>query len=220
MVSSRTTRQAIQDAVARNPKLSQRAILSDVRSQGFRIGNQSGRSIINQLKISIARAGIIEPGENIPSIRTNEGSFLFNERDLRIFSKRRANVDNALRESIKTNEVFIKKRGTGLTRISDFSHVVISYRAMGTITILIEGRIYESSSFNVSGQFTTEVSAFTEELVGERVRQQAQGILTERFSNVQGLGNNSVVAGLSARIEGLRFDFTSLEPRGSAGRRR
>ena len=50
-----TVVQALKALVGNNPSFSQAALLRSFRSQGFRIGNISGREIIREAKIELAR---------------------------------------------------------------------------------------------------------------------------------------------------------------------
>ena len=218
MTQGNTARKVLRELVARNPQFSQRALLRDLRSQGYRISNTSGRALIRDSKRAIERAaeeidGLIQRGVR----EIIEGSdFTYRERDIQNITTQR--IENYLRDNLRNREVFLKERGS-TARISDFTHAVIRYTANATISFFIEGRLYETSTETLPGQFTIEVSQFTEELIGERVRQQLEGIVTQRFAQVQGLGANSVVQGLTARVDQLRIRFTQINPRGSRARR-
>lgn len=219
----RSVRRAINELVRRNPNLSQRGILSELRSQGLRISNLSGRSIINDSRVEIAREAeeLARQLSDIPIARIQaKGEFLeftLRERDLRGLSK--DVVERRLRENIRNREVFVRRRNQQ-TRLSDFSHVVVGYRATATIAIYIEGRLYSKETRTLEGQYTSDVTQFTEELLAERVRQQVSGIITTQFSMIEGLGVNSIIDGLTIELENLQVSITSLTPRGSRARQR
>ena len=216
-----TVRQAIRLILGRNATASQRSILRELRASGFRIANIAGRSIINELKTDAKRA--IQQGARnfeyqIGSANVQSSiQFRFRERDLQGISD--SKIERILRQNIKNDETFVRRRGK-TTRLTDFTHVAMNYRATAQVTIYIEGRVYSQERIETSGMFTTEVGAFTEELLAERIRQQVEGRAVTNVGLVQGLGANSIIDGIRAQVEILRVETTALEPRGSKRLRR
>lgn len=223
---SQTVKRAIKEAVNSGRFTSQRAILQEIRSQGLRISNQSGRSLIRQNRLEIQRAqetidDIIESG--LDRIATRSGRhirgdrfdiFLYRESD--IANLPRDDVERVLRQTIRDREVFTIRRGHG-DRLSTFTHVNVSYRASATVAIYIQGRLYSRDTKSIDGQFTTTVEGFTEELLADKVRQQAGGQITDMFGRDTGLGEGSVIDGLDIVVESLDVDIGSIQGRG--GRR-
>ena len=217
---SRTRRQAILEAVRKSPKASQASILFEIRSQGFRISNRAGRSIVNESRIEIRRGA-----ERVNEVFNRELQAGFQDtefvdftiREIDLQGKAEEQVERILRDNVRNREVFINDRRYRGVRVSDFTHVVVHYRATATFTTYIQGRVYDSSRETVSGRFTTEVTAFTEELLAERIRQSATGQFTQRTAQLQGLGNNSVIQGLRVEMTDLEIEIVSLNPRGRIG---
>ena len=206
---------AIRELVRISPKLSQRAVLEQVRSQGYTIANVSGRSVVNEARQEIQRE-ITASGVRGA---TTQNTFLqFTQRESDLVGRDRQSVEKALRQNIRNREVFIKEGGS-TARVSDFTHVVVNFTAHATVTLYIEGRKFSEERTEYSGRFITEVSAFTEELLAERIRQQLEGRAAQSFGEESGLGSNSVIEGLTAEISNITIDIDSLHPRGSAGRR-
>lgn len=222
--ASRTVKQVIRDAVASGRFTSQRAILREVRSQGLKISNQSGRSLINQNRIEIARAQekledfVEEQVRNFDNrLRkiADENEFLdftFKEGDLR--GRNDKFIENALRENIRQREVFVLDRSRG-ARLSSFTHAVVSYIAVGEVTYFIQGRQYQQETKTLEGTFTTTVEAFTEELLAEKVRTQLTGQIIQEFGQRTGLGTGSIIDGLDAKVSRLQINITKIEGRGS-----
>ena len=222
-----TRRQAISQLVQSNPELSQRAILSQLRSQGFAISNRAGRAIVNESRIEIARAA--DELNNLVNRVASEtfrgflddvdfAEFTLREVDLR--GRSDAVIERVLRENIRNREVFFKDRIAAQrgVRVSDFTHVVVTFIARALFTTYIQGRIYDSSREQIEAVFTTEVTAFTEELLAERVRQVAIGQFTQQFGQVSGIGAGSVIQGLRVEMTQLDITITSISPRGRRGR--
>jgi len=211
----RSSRQAVRDAVRRSPGLSQRAILQQIRAEGFRISNMSGRQIVNETRIELQRAIELARRDIKRSARElGFNEFTFRESDLA--GKEQRAIDRILRENIKTREVFVQERGSR-TRLSNFTHVVVEYSARYAANVYIEGRLYQQDSGSQSGRITTEVSAFTEELLAERVRQQLEGIITQNTGQNLGFSASSVIDGLRVEIVRLDVNFDRLTPRGGTG---
>ncbi|MYD81378.1 MAG: hypothetical protein F4X44_12290 [Gammaproteobacteria bacterium] len=93
----------------------------------------------------------------------------------------------------------------------------MSYTATATVSIFIQGRLYSKDTKRIDGQFTTNVEGFTEELLADKIRQQAGGQITEMFGRDTGLGEGSVIDGLDIVVDELDIDIGSIQGRG--GRR-
>ena len=65
--------------------------------------------------------------------------------------------------------------------------------------------------------YTTEIGAFTQELIAERVRQQVAGITAQNFAQSTGLGRTSVIPGATIAVEVQSIAFNRIEGRGSRG---
>ena len=206
---SQTVQQAIREAVTRSPKLSQNAILREIREDGYRISNLAGRTIVNEARIALTRDLVSE--FQAVGQRTTFTNFTFRERDLS--QRSRDYIERVLRQNIRNREVFINDRGRR-QRISDFKFVLVQYTASALFTTRIQGRLFEETRDTISGQFTTPVEAFTEELIGERVRQTAMGIFISRLSQQSGLAPSSVIDGVTVEMTQLNIDFDALKPRG------
>ena len=72
--------------------------------------------------------------------RYNFRGFTYREKDLTGVGEKA--IEQRLRENIRNREVFVKERSKG-TRLSDFTYVVVSYRASATVATYIEGRLYQ-----------------------------------------------------------------------------
>ena len=220
MVSFQSPRQAIRQLVFGSPQLSQRAILNQLRSQGFRISNRAGRQIVNESRLEIARGAqrLSDLVNETVARQLRDNKFVdFTLREIELEGKSEEVIERILRNNIREREVFINdRRGRGV-RVSDFTHVVVNYTASALFTTFIQGRVFDETSETISGTFTTEVTAFTEELLSERVRQTAIGQFTQRLGQRQGLGNNSVIAGLTVEMSNLTIAIDSLMPRGRRG---
>lgn len=215
-------RQAIRLAFARQPDLSQDAILRTIRSEGHRIANAAGRELIRELRIELSRQQATERGDLTLEFRTRlEGSnrfnsFLYNERDLRGLSRER--VTDRIRQSIRNKEQFLIEPNR-VTRITDFTHVSVDYTATALVTQTIGGRIVNQTTSTTSGTIVTEIGAFTNELVAERIRQQIMGRQNIEFGLTRGLGANSVIDGLQTEVGEISISIDSISPRGSARNR-
>ena len=203
-----------------NPSLSQASILRQFRSQGFSISNRAGRAIINESRIEIQRGAerlnrLVNDAFQGRFKDTRFVDFTLREIDLR--GKSEKVVENTLRNNIREREVFFNdRRGQGV-RVSDFTHVHVEYEANATFTTAIEGRVLEQSHETIQGSFTAEVTSFTEEFLAVRVRQTAIGQFTQKLSEIQGLGANSIIDGLTVEMSEVDVNITSLNPRGSRG---
>ena len=216
------TQQAIRLAFARNPSLSQDAILRLVRSEGHRIANATGRELVRNLRIQLERQNVSERGDLTVRARARlEGrnrfdDFLYRENDLRGLSRQR--VTDRIRQSIRTNEQFLVEPNR-VTRLTNFTHVNVNYTATATVTQTIGGRVINEGTSTFSGSIVTEVGAFTEELVAERIRQQIMGRSNIEFGLRQGLGANSVIDGLQTTVGEISVSIDSINPRGGGARR-
>ena len=200
---------AIRERIAVNPKASQRAILADLRSQGYKISNEIGRTIINLNRAQVAEQ--IEDNIRGVAPRLFRTPSIISERELANFSNKQA--EQLLRRTIRANETFITNR-KGTSRVTNFRYARITYSATAQVSIFLEGRLYEKRSVTYEGMFTQDVKGFTQELVAERVKQQLEGRVSMEIGNQTGLGTGSVINGLTVTIDDIQIDFRQIEPRG------
>ena len=204
--------QALKLAVERDPDASQRTILDGLRRDGLKISNISGREIINQEKKRLQRQleqNVIDP---INKRFGNFREFTYIEGDIKGFAENR--IDQILRENIKNREVFVKEPGRKEVRLSTFRYVKVSFKVSANVSIFLEGRKFGEERIDFDGEFTTEVTAFTEELLSERIRQQVEGRISISTGEKLGLAGNSVIQGLTVDVENMDIDLTRLVPRG------
>ena len=193
-----------------------------MRSEGHRIANAAGRELVRNLRTEFARQQVIERGGMTVNARVRlEGrnrfdNFLYRERELRGLS--RGTVTNRIRQSIRNQEQFLIEPGR-VTRVTDFTHVNVNYTASALVTQSIGGRVVNETTSTFSGSIVTEIGAFTEELVAERIRQQIMGRSNIEFGLTRGLGANSVIDGLQTTVGEISVSIDSMNPRGSAVRR-
>ena len=220
-MSTFSIRAAIERAIQRSPATSMAGILREIRSAGFRISNQSGREIIRNTRAQLDRIaqdverGVVSIGDDLRGRRFTD--FTYRENEIRGMT--RQTIEEQLRQNNRSREVFVFRGARG-DRLSDFTQAQVQYRANYVIDTSVRGTHFATTSGTQTGQFVSDVTAFTEEGLAERVIQQLTGIAILGLTRDLGIPEGSVVEGLNANVQRVDIQIVQVQGRGSRGNAR
>lgn len=202
--------EAVVRAIRISPHLSQRNILAELRAQGYKVANETGRAAIRLARAESRNITERTVGSlnNQRQVTTHINVPTFTNRDL----VELGNVaQKTIRETVRRLDIY-EFRGGEYDSRTNFSHVHISYTATVNYILYVDG-IEQQRGVSINrGQYTMPLRTFNYDFIAERV---SYGVEQQLKAEFRSESDTFIETGqIEVQITNLDVRLDSVEGRG------